>query len=40
MNDKGQIGDIQLLELIQPLGVMFPSAEYVTRVGWTPQGDK
>lgn len=40
LSDKGDFIDIQTLELPQPLGIMFPSAEYLTRAGWTPQGDK
>lgn len=40
VNEKGEFIDIQLLELPQPLGIMFPSAEYLTRAGWTPEGDQ
>lgn len=39
LGDKGEFVDIQLLELRQPLGIMFPSAEYLTRAGWTPDGE-
>ncbi len=40
IGDRGEIINIQLLELAQPLGIIFPTAEYLTRAGWTPQGDK
>lgn len=40
VGERGEIINVQLLELAQPLGVMFPSSEYLTRAGWTPQGDQ
>ena len=40
VNDKGEFVDILQLELPQPLGIMFPSAEYLTRAGWTPEGEQ
>jgi len=40
INEKGNICNVQLLELSQPLSVLFPSAEYLVRAGWTPKGDQ
>ena len=40
LNEKGQICQVQTLELIQPLSCLFPMAEYMARAGWTPNGSQ
>ncbi|KAM8940315.1 dipeptidyl peptidase 9 isoform 2-T2 [Pelodytes ibericus] len=37
-NDKGEIISAQDKELVHPFNILFPSAEYVVRAGWTPDG--
>ncbi|CAH2292829.1 dipeptidyl peptidase 9 isoform X1 [Pelobates cultripes] len=37
-NDKGEIITAQTKELVLPFNILFPSAEYVVRAGWTRDG--